>query len=374
MWGCSRTCELHLVGRSDVLQHPHINHEYEIIMRFAVLLICSALGLNCHAYERVSELPEVVVTPKDREVLHILAYVRECSRLTTYSDTVTLFREKTVDFMLPARKVKRFKGWSLPRLLSSQSYYRFTNSAGLDSVSDSFTTHFSWSDWIGVPKGIGMSEKCRESESATDTVRGRMEVSRIWNRDAEHVDLWLNVLADTLNRAWVPMLSVFNKRDSEFNNLNIRYIYDDVISDTLTAEQLTGITFYIESCGRKYNLPRTFINRTNPNVETFAEMYIIDKEYISLSDARKLEKKPPEDMIASARRPKDMPAFPIDAAALIARVDNIDRDLIRRKIIPDQRLAGFKDLFKTRRSTWQQLWELISPPRYSINATTLPGR
>lgn len=71
----------------------------------------------------------------------MLAYVREYSTLSTYSDTVTLFREKMVDFMIvPDRKMK-FRGWTSPRLLTSRSYYRFTDGEGLDSVSDRFNNH-----------------------------------------------------------------------------------------------------------------------------------------------------------------------------------------------------------------------------------------
>ena len=50
--------------------------------------------------ESIPELPEVLVETRARKVLHMLAYVREYSTLSTYSDTVTLFREKMVDFMI----------------------------------------------------------------------------------------------------------------------------------------------------------------------------------------------------------------------------------------------------------------------------------
>ena len=46
--------------------------------------------------ENVSELPELTVESKKHRLLHILAYVREYSTLATYTDTVFLFREKTV--------------------------------------------------------------------------------------------------------------------------------------------------------------------------------------------------------------------------------------------------------------------------------------
>ena len=41
--------------------------------------------------ENVSELPEVVIESRRQRMLHILAYVREYSSLSTYTDTVFLF-------------------------------------------------------------------------------------------------------------------------------------------------------------------------------------------------------------------------------------------------------------------------------------------
>ena len=101
-------------------------------------------------------LPELTVEPGKRVVLHLTAYVREYSTLTTYTDTVFLFREKTVDFMVPTRKAGKYRGWTQPRLLASRSYYRFAGADGNDSVSNTFGQHFSWSDWIGIPPRVDL--------------------------------------------------------------------------------------------------------------------------------------------------------------------------------------------------------------------------
>ena len=104
------------------------------------------------------ELPEVLVESKKHQVLHMIGYVREYSTLTTYSDTVMLFREKTVDFMVPVGREKRYRGWTRPRVLASRSFYRFSNSEGLDSVSGHFGGYFSWADWIDISGGSEMPE------------------------------------------------------------------------------------------------------------------------------------------------------------------------------------------------------------------------
>lgn len=44
--------------------------------------------------QTTATLPEVVIESRQHKLLHLLAYVREYSTLTTYTDTVFLFREK----------------------------------------------------------------------------------------------------------------------------------------------------------------------------------------------------------------------------------------------------------------------------------------
>jgi len=71
--------------------------------------------------EQILELPEFVVESREHRVLHMLAYVREYSTLSTYSDTIFMFREKMVDYMLPSDNKVRFNGWNNPRILTSKS-------------------------------------------------------------------------------------------------------------------------------------------------------------------------------------------------------------------------------------------------------------
>lgn len=75
--------------------------------------------------ENITELPEVVVEAKDKKMLHVVAYMREYSSLSSYTDTVSMYREKVVDFMLPGPEKTKYKGWRLARVLDSHSYYQF---------------------------------------------------------------------------------------------------------------------------------------------------------------------------------------------------------------------------------------------------------
>lgn len=288
----------------------------------------------------VSELQEVVVESRQHKLLHMLAYVREYSTLTTYTDTVFLFREKMVDYMLsPDRKVK-FKEWHSPRILKTKSYYRFTNAQGLDSVSDACRHHFSWSDWISIPEVPRLTAKLAAAEAATDTVFGKYSATETWTRNHDHLTIDVDVLADTTSRRWVPKLSLFFRDNLDFERFNARFNYDNIIDDTVMPTDLTGYTFNIESNGRGHSMFR--FNRIDEPffVSTYAEVYIMDKEYITVKEARKWEKRSFDTDSLEILEPMEAPELQPAIRDLIARVDRVDHDAIRLDVAPDRRMMS----------------------------------
>lgn len=288
-------------------------------------------------------LPELRVENTKYDVLHLLGYVREYSTLTTFTDTVLLFREKTVDFMVPTRRIKKFDGWTQPRVLASESYYHFTDYYGLDSVSDRYAQHFSWSDWVGIPDYARMPERLHTS-IASDTVRGRFGPTAIWHRDEEVVRIDVNVLQDTLNYKWTPALARFITDEVDFSNITVRYNYDNVLGDDLWARDLSWMSFDIESRGRGRKLHHDMRNYSNEDcrVNTYGEIYIADREYITLAEARKWDKLAPRGEEIGILRPDGVPPLDPKIASLVARVDSLDHKQLRLNEEVDRSLAGRK--------------------------------
>lgn len=290
-------------------------------------------------HESHIELPEVVIESRNHKVLHILSYLREYSLLTNYTDTVFLFREKMVDYMLPADSKSSFKGWAKPRILKAKSYYRFTNAYGLDSVSDKGTYHFSWSDWITPCMTIKMPSQLITYKNATDTVYGKYSPAEIWKRSGDCVNIAVNVLADTVSRRWVSNLSSFFRKNLDFENVNLHFKYDNVIDDNVSPMNLTGYTFNIESNGRGHdmfmfnNLDQSFF------VSTYAEAYIIDREYITVKEAKKWERHNFNDDEFDIFVPVEAPELQPSILQLVARVNSIDNDRVRVDRLPDPKIG-----------------------------------
>ena len=290
--------------------------------------------------ENITVLPEYVVESTQNKMLHILAYVREYSTLSTYTDTVQLFREKMVDFMLPTKEKPKFKGWRTPRVLKSKSYYRFTNIQGLDSVSDRCNNHFSWSDWLGVLPSAEMPKKLRAMCTGQDTLYGKYSPTETWQRNGDMVTLDINVLADTSSRRWVPNLSEFFRENVDFEQFRLRYNYDNVTGGTLSPSNITGYSMNIESNGRGRQMFR--FNRRDQQfyVNSYAEVYMLDKEYITVSEARKWENKQGQFDNMEIYEPAEAPELQPDIRQLVERVANMDHIKVRMALAPDQNLKG----------------------------------
>lgn len=311
-------------------------------MGFKELTVDNPLDSIVRMKENFYRLPEVVVNAADRQVLHLLAYVREYSTLTTYTDTVTLYRDKWVDFMIPRKKKGKFTGWKLPRILSVNSYYHFSDDNGLDSVSDRFNQHFSWTDWIGVIDRVPVPRAIQDNPFGVDTVFGKYSPTETWQRNGDNITLDVNVLADTISRRWMPGMSWFFKSHIDFESVKIRYKFTDgVVADHLSASGLDAISVNIESNGRGRDMFR-FNRRDEPfYVSTYAEIYLADKEYLSVKDAKKWENYTSDPIDFSALPlPDGVPPLQPSTQQLIARVGNIDSDGLRLQIEPDRRLAG----------------------------------
>lgn len=291
--------------------------------------------------EKISDLPELLVEGTHHKVLHILGYVREYTTMSGYRDTIKMFREKMVDFMIPGPDKSRFRGWTRPRVLNSRSYYQFRNSSGLDSVSDRCSHHFAWSDWIGILPLISLPGKLTSSVTGTETRMGKYSPAECWVRNGDKVTVDVNVLADTTARKWVPGLAPFFHSDNnEFDNFKLRFDYSNVTGKKLNPEDIISYSFDIESRGRGRDMFR-FIRFDEPfYVDTHTEVYVLDREYITLKEAKKWDKRKFDSEDIGIFEASWAPELPAATLALIDRVSSINSDQVRISLTPDQRLKA----------------------------------
>ncbi len=288
------------------------------------------------------ELPEVKVSTKHRPILHLTGYVRELSTMTSSSDTLMLYREKWVDFMIPTGKEKKYKGWTDARLLKTKSYYKWTDADGLDSVSDRTNHHFSWSDWVSLPRRVNLPYIIGGNRLGTDTIMGKYSPTEIWSRDSAGINVTVNVLADSTRRKWTPRLAGPLWRDTEFERLVMDYRFSDTDTFSVKPQNLDRLSCRIESMGRGHDMFR-FKHYQDPilYVSTYFDLTITDREYLTVKDARRKEKDQTlaiQDamlIFESERVPRDSVI-----TDLIARVNAIDHDARRLGMDFDTRVGN----------------------------------
>lgn len=295
------------------------------------------------------EMPEIVIESSKPKVLHILALLRDYSTLCTYSDTVTLFREKWIDLMVPAKDTRRYKGWETPRTIIGKSYYQFKNNEGLDSVSDRFNQHFSWSDWIGGTKTLIIPKKLVSEPVSADTIFGKYSPAQIWSRNNDIVRLQIDLLADTSSQSLVPDISMFfKKNDVDFEKFKLTYEFGDVNAETIDALNLARVNATLESKGRGHNM--FMFNKVDEPffVTTYVEIFYVDKEFMSVKNAKKWESHSYSKMkIDQFNVPSIVPKLSHDVLALIDRVNNVNHDKVRLQIPPDERMIRIDRTPKT---------------------------
>lgn len=329
-------CKGRAVGISDskgrIPQAPQSSYPLAVrYVGYESAVIADATVDTVFMNESSTDLSEIVVETRDRNVLHMLAYVREYSSRSTYFDTVFLFREKLVDFMLVPDRRFKFRGWRTPRVLKSKSYYRFTDCNGLDSVSDRSNHLFSWSDWVGIAR-------MTKVPAQSDTVYGKYSPAEIWTRGNEGgLAIDVNVLACDDSRKWVTNLSSFFRNDLDFEKFRLRYDFADASGDSLDILDLSSYSYVIESNGRGHDI---FPFKPDFYASTAAKVYILDKEFITVKEAKKWEKRKFELEDIELFQSPDAPPLDSPTLSLVARVEAIDGDAVRRGIDPDFKLVN----------------------------------
>lgn len=115
-----------------------------------------------------------------------------------------------------------------------------------------------------------------------------------------------------------------------------------MVADKLDPLDLAGYSYNIESRGRGHGM-FMFGRHDEPiYVTTYTEVYVLDKEFVSVKEARRREKRRFEREDVEIYEPADAPALEPSIQLLVDRVNNIDDEAVRRSHIPDYRLASRK--------------------------------
>lgn len=270
-------------------------------------------------------LPELVVGDEKHNVLHLTAYLREYTTMTTDKRCVTLFSEKIVDYMLPKEKVKKLNGWTSPRILAEKKYYRFTNPDGLDSVGSKCDMDFSWEQLANISHTFKIPDEIKATDHATHTVAGKYSPVKVWRRNGSKYEMEYDPLGDEKNHTVSPFFFKLLGCTMDFNRLESKYTFSDVEGGEIKPDDVKTLSFNFDVLGRGKLIKKVFESEQSVPMSAYYEVFVIDREYLTADDARECAANPPSPKSITIAAPEGIPALSPETQAIIDRVKALQK-------------------------------------------------
>lgn len=274
-------------------------------MGYKPLEVASLDGSDVMMYQNLYELPEIVVAPGSRPLLHLTGYMREVSSQLGPTDSITVFRESIVDFLTPVEKTK-FKGWSKPRVLASRTFVRISDSSGLDSIGSGVDNEYMlWGDRFSfIPSSKAIPESMKGSgRFATDTVMGKYFPKNIWVKNGGMIRWYADMLADKKGHVYTPWVLKAAGMTSDFKDASFNYVFHKEDGNKLKPTDLTRMSLSIDILLRG-KIAKWAYNSSGPlHLRTYIEFYLTDSEYLTEADGKALKKNPPVYKTSEVKAP-----------------------------------------------------------------------
>lgn len=240
------------------------------------------------------ELPEIVISPGARPLLHLTGYMREVTSVLSSSDSVNIFKESVVDFLVPVEKTKA-KGWKKARELASKTYVRMSDAAGLDSVSTSHEYEFMlWGYRKGlIPSSAKIPDKIKDTNVACDTIMGKYYPKIIWLKNGDVTRWYGDALANEKNHITTPWALKLFGLTTDVTEISENFVFETPDGDFIGPSDLRQVSITIDMLAKGKLFKKTLDSSSPVNVRTYMELYLTDREFLSEEEGKSLKKEIP---------------------------------------------------------------------------------
>lgn len=270
------------------------------------------------------ELPEIVISPGARPLLHLTGYMREVTSVLSSSDSVTIFKESVVDFLVPVEKTK-VKGWNKARELASRTYVRMSDSSGLDSVSTGHEYEFMlWGNRKSlIPSATKIPSTIKGTDVACDTVMGKYYPKIIWWKNGDVTRRYGDALANEKNHITSPWALKLFGLTTDVTEISENCVFDTPDGDLIRPADLRQVSVTIDMLAKGKLFKKTFDSSSPVNVRTYMELYLTDREFLTEDEGKSLSKEIP--IVESSDIMAPINANPLHPAILrtIERVNSL---------------------------------------------------
>ena len=237
--------------------------------------------------------------------MHLTGYMREITSVLSSSDSVAIFKESVVDFLVPVEKTK-VKGWNKARELASKTYVRMSNYSGLDSVSTNHEYEFMlWGNRKSlIPSGTKIPAKIKGTDLACDTIMGKYYPKIIWWKNGDITRWHGDALANEKNHVTTPWALKLFGLTADVTEISENYVFDTPDGDFIRPTDLRQVSVAIDMLAKGKLFKKAFDSSSPVNVRTYMELYLTDREFLSEEEGKELKKEvpfiEPSDILAPA--------------------------------------------------------------------------
>lgn len=279
-------------------------------------------AMHAHVYE----LPDLILDGEtSRDVLRLTCYIRGYGSLISAGDTVSQFTEYVCDYFIPRKKIKKYKGRTTPRVLAQQTYVRYANADGLDSIAkNTYNDDMSFLFLASLDSAtIIEPDRLRGADKTivADTINGKHGIQQIYRKTDNAFTIYRDGLAGKKGHRWSPWVLKLLGFTIDFTEMYLSKSYQPSTNGIHKPEDMTNATFAMHALGKGKFIKKIFEKKDPIDMNTLFEVYVTDREYLTLQDAQDMEENPPEiDRITAPES-----ASPLDAVTLrlINRIEAI---------------------------------------------------
>lgn len=264
-------------------------------------------------------LPEIVVDDVSRNILYLLAYVREYSTLENSKDTIAIFKEQVVDYAIPVGKAK-FKGWKKPRVLDQKEYEYLKidkKKTSIDTLLYSDGGKFRSTNF-NIAQKFKMPESILSGDSTQYVKYGKYYPEERWSVVGDSYIYETDGLADNKDHLFQPgFLKLFGMSAAQTIDEQ-KYKFDKGTKKGANVENLIEASENFDIILKGKLFKKATEQKEDTEMAFFTEMFVIDRAYLTAEEAKELKNEKPVVDIVNFQIPEGVPAPPEEVANLKA--------------------------------------------------------
>lgn len=276
------------------------------------------------------ELSEVIVTPGNHPLLHLTGYMREYASSFGSADSLTIYHEGIVDFLIPIEDTK-IKGWKKPRILAENNYMRHTDSKGVDSVSNKVDDLYLWASYATIfPSSKNLiklpSDLIGVSGSVSKAVENKDKSRTNWQKNGDMIRLNHDVMTRYKNHTYSPSVFKLLGATIDITEATGSYVFKNSDGDNqLRPWELCQISRSMKMTGRGKMWKWAADSKAPVDMNSYIEIYVTDMEYLTEAEAKDLKKNPPAISRDQIVAPAGAPALHPGIQNIVNRVKSMHR-------------------------------------------------